>query len=59
MKDNVAVPGRWISMSSTLLCSREAGLIIEANAIYAVNAKSQGSTKHSALSGKPRVCKIR
>ena len=37
----------------TVLCKSEAGLTVDANAIYVLNAKSQGSTTWSDLTGKP------
>ena len=42
----------------TIPCKPEAGLIIEANALYLLNIKSQGSIMWSDLTGKTRVSLI-
>ena len=42
----------------TIPCKPEAGLIIEANALYVLNMKSQGSITWSDLTGKTRVSPI-
>ena len=38
----------------TVLCKPGAGLTIDANAIYVLNVKSQGSTTWSDLPGSPQ-----
>ena len=40
-----------VFLTMTILCKPEVGMIIEANVIYVVNTKSQGSTQPSDLSG--------
>ena len=42
----------------TIPCKPEAGLIIEANALYVLNMRSQGSITWSDLTGKTRVSTI-
>ena len=42
----------------TIPCKPEVGLIIEANALYVLNMKSQGSITWSDLTGKTRVSAI-
>ena len=42
----------------TIPCKPEAGLIIEANALYVLNMRSQGSITWSDLTEKTRVSTI-
>ena len=42
----------------TIPCKPEAGLVMEANALYVLNMKSQGSITWSNLTGKTRVSPI-
>ena len=42
----------------TIPCKPEVGMITEANALYVLNMKSQGSITWSDLTGKTRVSTI-